>query len=171
MLQKKEINKLLDDLQDYLFPGFFSNKVIGKDDVVFDLCKIFKKLEVKEYKANKFVNKIEEIKKLLLKDVEATFNGDPASKSYEEIIMSYPGLYAIMVYRLSHELYINEVPMLPRLMSEIAHSKTGIDIHPGPRRAPMPPARKIYPAPSIEPTTSGTSATAALLFFDCFTER
>ena len=131
MLQKKEINKLLDDLQDYLFPGFFSNKVIGKDDVVFDLCKIFKKLEVKEYKASKFVDKIEEIKKLLLKDVEATFNGDPASKSYEEIIMSYPGLYAIMVYRLAHELYINDVPMLPRLMSEISHSKTGIDIHPG----------------------------------------
>ena len=68
---------------------------------------------------------------MLLKDVEATFNGDPASKSYEEIIMSYPGLYAIMVYRLAHELYINEIPMLPRLMSEISHSKTGIDIHPG----------------------------------------
>jgi len=131
MIQKKEINKLLDNLQDYLFPGFFSNKVIGKDDIVFDLCKMFKRLEVNKYSASQFVNKIDEIKKLLLKDIEATFNGDPASKSYEEIIVSYPGIYAIMIYRLAHELYVNEVPMLPRLISEIAHSKTGIDIHPG----------------------------------------
>ena len=130
MIQKKAINKLLDNLQDYLFPGFFSNKVIGKDDIVFDLCKMFKRLEVNKYSASQFVNKIDEIKKLLLKDIEATFNGDTATKSYEEIIVSYPGIYAIMIYRLAHELYVNEVPMLPRLISEIAHSKTGIDIHP-----------------------------------------
>jgi len=131
MIFKKEINKLLDNLQDYLFPSYFSNKIIRKDDIVFDLCKMFKTLEVKDYKASYYVEKLENIKELLLKDIEATYNGDPAAKSKEEIIISYPGIYAIMVYRLAHELYINNIPLLPRLISEIAHSKTGIDIHPG----------------------------------------
>ena len=131
MIFKKEINKLLDNLQDYLFPSYFSNKIIRKDDIVFDLCKMFKTLEVKDYKASYYVEKLENIKELLLKDIEATYNGDPAAKSKEEIIISYPGIYAIMVYRLAHEIYINNIPLLPRLISEIAHSKTGIDIHPG----------------------------------------
>lgn len=131
MIQKKEINKLLDNLQDYLFPGFFSNKIIRKDDIVFDLCKMFKVLEVDNYKASQFVNDLDKIKELLEKDIEATYNGDPAAKSKEEIIISYPGFYAIMIHRLAHKLYINNVPLLPRLISEIAHSKTGIDIHPG----------------------------------------
>ena len=131
MIQKYEINELLDNLQDYLFPGLFSNKNIRKDDIVFDLCKMFKVLEVSNYKASQFVNDLDEIKKMLNKDIEATYNGDPAAKSKEEIIVSYPGVYAIMIHRLAHELYKKEVPLLPRLMSEIAHSKTGIDIHPG----------------------------------------
>ena len=131
MIQKKELNKLLDNLQDYLFPGFFSNKIIRKDDIIFDLCKMFKVLDVNNYKASKFVNDLDKIKELLEKDIEAIYNGDPAVKSKEEIIVSYPGLYAIMIHRLAHELYIKNIPLLPRLMSEIAHSKTGIDIHPG----------------------------------------
>ena len=131
MILKQEINKLIDNIQDYLFPGFFSNKVIRKDDIVFDLCKMFKTLDVKDYKASQFVEGLENIKQLLLKDIDATYNGDPAAKSKEEIIVSYPGIYAVMIYRLAHELYINNIPLLPRLISEIAHSKTGIDIHPG----------------------------------------
>ena len=77
------------------------------------------------------LNEIPNIRKLLATDVQAAFDGDPAAKSYDEIIFSYPGIYAITVYRVAHVLYENDVPLLPRIMTEHAHSKTGIDIHPG----------------------------------------
>lgn len=131
MIFKNEINSLLNDLQDYLFPNMFSNKNIRKEDIIFGLCKMFNTLNFKDLKASQYVESLSEIKKLLLEDIDATFEGDPAAKSKEEIIVSYPGVYAIMVYRLAHELYLHKVPLLPRLMTEIAHSKTGIDIHPG----------------------------------------
>ena len=131
MIFKNEISSFLNDVQDYLFPNLFSNRTIKKDDIIFDLCKMFKTLEVKDYKASQYIEKLSDIKELLLDDIDATFNNDPSSKSKEEIIVSYPGIYAIMVYRLAHELFINNVPLLPRLISEVAHSKTGIDIHPG----------------------------------------
>lgn len=73
------------------------------------------------------------IRKTLAADVQAAFDGDPAAKSHDEIIFSYPGMYALTVYRLAHELYRQEVPLLPRMMTEYAHSHTGIDIHPGAR--------------------------------------
>ena len=78
-----------------------------------------------------FVKRLPEIQKMLLKDVQAGFDGDPAAKSKEEIIFSYPGFYAIYVYRIAHELYLEKVPFIPRIMSEFAHGKTGIDINPG----------------------------------------
>ena len=65
------------------------------------------------------------------KDVEAAFAGDPASKSHEEVILSYPGVEAIVVHRIAHELWIRDIPLLPRMMSENLHGRTGIDIHPG----------------------------------------
>ena len=68
---------------------------------------------------------------ILLTDIQAGFDGDPAAKSKEEIIYSYPGLFAIYVYRVAHVLYQEEVPFLPRIMSEYAHGRTGIDINPG----------------------------------------
>ena len=68
---------------------------------------------------------------MLMKDVDAGFNGDPAAKSKEEIIFSYPGFFAICVYRMAHVLYELEVPFIPRMMTEYAHSGTGIDINPG----------------------------------------
>lgn len=131
MIFKNEISSFLNDVQDYLFPNLFSNRTIKKDDIIFDLCKMFKTLKVNDYKASQYIEKLSDIKELLLDDIDATFNNDPSSKSKEEIIVSYPGIYAIMVYRLAHELFINNVPLLPRLISEVAHSKTGIDIHPG----------------------------------------
>lgn len=67
----------------------------------------------------------------LIKDVQAGFDGDPAAKSKEEIIFCYPGLFAIYVYRIAHELYVENVPYIPRIMTEYAHNKTGIDINPG----------------------------------------
>ncbi|MDO4601853.1 MAG: serine O-acetyltransferase EpsC [Eubacteriales bacterium] len=78
-----------------------------------------------------FVKSLPKIQKMLLKDVQAGFDGDPAAKSKEEIIFSYPGFYAIYVYRIAHELYLEKVPFIPRIMSEFAHGKTGIDINPG----------------------------------------
>ncbi|MCI8342248.1 MAG: serine acetyltransferase [Firmicutes bacterium] len=75
--------------------------------------------------------KIPYIQKMLLKDIQAGFDGDPAAKSKEEIIFSYPGLFAIYVYRIAHELYKMKVPFVPRIMTEHAHSRTGIDINAG----------------------------------------
>jgi serine O-acetyltransferase len=77
------------------------------------------------------LGKIPEIRRMIKLDVEAAFQGDPAAKSHEEVILSYPCLEAILVYRIAHELWVRKVPLIPRMMSEYIHSKTGIDIHPG----------------------------------------
>jgi serine O-acetyltransferase len=76
-------------------------------------------------------NKLPELRGLLNEDVLAAYAGDPAAKSVEEIIFSYPAVQAITTYRIAHELYVEQVPMIPRILSEHAHGKTGIDIHPG----------------------------------------
>lgn len=78
-----------------------------------------------------FFEKLPEVQERLVKDVQAGFDGDPAAKSKEEIISSYPGVFAIYVYRLAHILYTEKVPFIPRIMTEYAHGKTGIDINPG----------------------------------------
>jgi serine O-acetyltransferase len=71
------------------------------------------------------------IRRLLKTDIQAAFDGDPAASSFEEIVLSYPGLRAITTHRIAHELYLKNVPLIPRIMSERAHHETGIDIHPG----------------------------------------
>jgi serine O-acetyltransferase len=78
-----------------------------------------------------FLGRIPDLRRVLATDVEAFYDGDPAAFSVDEIIMSYPGLYAVMVYRAAHELHLLGVPLIPRMMTEYAHSRTGIDIHPG----------------------------------------
>jgi serine O-acetyltransferase len=78
-----------------------------------------------------FLNDVPNLQEVLAKDVAAAHEGDPASKYYDEIIFSYPGLFAVTVYRIAHQLYEQGVPLLPRIMTEYAHSLTGIDIHPG----------------------------------------
>ncbi|MDD6467802.1 MAG: serine acetyltransferase [Erysipelotrichaceae bacterium] len=78
-----------------------------------------------------FLNQIPNVRAMIQTDVESAYEGDPAATSIDEIIFSYPGLFAITVYRLAHELYLLQVPMIPRIMTEYAHSITGIDIHPG----------------------------------------
>jgi serine O-acetyltransferase len=79
---------------------------------------------------NFFMSQLPEVRKLLWTDIDAAYEGDPAAKSYEEIILAYPVLEAITIYRMAHLLY-EKVPLLPRIMTEWAHSRTGIDIHPG----------------------------------------
>ncbi len=81
--------------------------------------------------SEQFISRLPDIQKMMLMDVQAGFDGDPASKSKEDIIFSYPGLFAIFVYRAAHELYIRNVPYIPRIMTEYAHGKTGIDINAG----------------------------------------
>ena len=78
-----------------------------------------------------FVKRLPRIRELLMKDVEALYEGDPAAESYEEVMICYPGFYAISIYRLAHELQLLKTPLIPRIMTEFAHEKTGIDIHPG----------------------------------------
>ncbi len=78
-----------------------------------------------------FLNDIPRLQKMLAKDIAAAFEGDPAARYYDEIIFSYPGLFAITVYRMAHQLHQQGVPLIPRIMTEYAHGITGIDIHPG----------------------------------------
>lgn len=86
--------------------------------------------EDNEQIAKAFFNNLPELYRLLNTDIEATFAGDPAAKSEFEVIRAYPGFYAISFYRLAHSLYQLGVPLIPRILTEYAHSKTGIDIHP-----------------------------------------
>ncbi|MBO7165940.1 MAG: serine acetyltransferase [Kiritimatiellae bacterium] len=78
-----------------------------------------------------FMNSLPNVRRMLQEDISAAYDGDPAAMSKLEVVMAYPGLFAITVHRVAHELYKLKVPLLPRVMSEYAHSKTGIDIHPG----------------------------------------
>ena len=78
-----------------------------------------------------FMDKLPELRDVLATDVQATFDGDPSASNKDEIVFSFPGIYAITIHRLAHELYLRSVPLIPRIMSEYAHNVTGIDIHPG----------------------------------------
>ena len=147
---KGEIISILEDLKALFFPAYF-----GKTDCLeplefseqllssvyyrlkkqIELALSFNSQENVKAKAEKiseeFISSLPSVHKLLIKDVHATFDGDPAANSFEEIIFSYPGFYAIMVYRIAHLLYLSRVPFIPRIMSEYAHGKTGVDINPG----------------------------------------
>jgi serine O-acetyltransferase len=78
-----------------------------------------------------FIAQLPALRKMLWTDIDAAYEGDPAAKSYEEIILAYPALEAIAIQRMAHELYLKALPLIPRIMTEWAHSRTGIDIHPG----------------------------------------
>ncbi len=91
---------------------------------------------VAQQKTLEFLQRLPEVRLVLELDVQAAYEGDPAAKGFHEIIFCYPGLEAVTVHRLAHELLILGVPLIPRMMTEDAHSKTGIDIHPGARIGP-----------------------------------
>ena len=109
---------LLERIEKQLFRQIALTLPEGQEDRAADL-------------AAEMVAKLPQIAQKVQMDLEATFDGDPAAASREEILFSYPGLFAILVYRVAHELYHMQIPILPRMMSEYAHSHTGIDIHPG----------------------------------------
>ncbi len=158
MINKKIIIEIIDRLRKILFPGYFDNSKIRSEYIRYivgehlefiqynlrkqiaralgsgDACSECPKstLENKaEEITDRFLEKIPMIREYLYTDVQAAFDGDPAASSTDEVIFSYPGLYAITVYRIAHELQLLNVPMIPRIMTEHAHSQTGIDIHPG----------------------------------------
>jgi serine O-acetyltransferase len=79
----------------------------------------------------RFVEQLVELRQKISLDVEAAYEGDPAAKGYDEIVLAYPAIRALLIHRIAHQLYLDEVPLLPRIMSEYAHDRTGIDIHPG----------------------------------------
>ncbi|HHU07062.1 MAG TPA: serine acetyltransferase [Clostridiaceae bacterium] len=81
--------------------------------------------------SQKLIEGLADIQQLLYKDAQAGFEGDPAARSVDEVILTYPGFFAVFVYRIAHFLFLENVPFIPRIMSEHAHSITGIDIHPG----------------------------------------
>ena len=146
--ERAAVLEILSDFQKLLFPAYFGDKHLVKlppeQYSALLLHHVMEKLErqialalpeAEEARAKdicrQMVEKLPRIQDLLMKDLSVTFDGDPAATSKEEIIFCYPGYYAIFVYRIAHELYEAKVPTIPRMMSEYAHSQTGIDINPG----------------------------------------
>lgn len=128
---KALLSSFIDDIKDYLFPNYFS-EVTDLEAKLEDSKRLFLLTVSKdETKKEKFFSSLDDVKEKLLKDLEFFYESDPASKSYEEIVVTYPGFYAIMVYRIAHLLVSLDIPLIPRFISEVAHSRTGIDIHPG----------------------------------------
>jgi serine O-acetyltransferase len=87
--------------------------------------------EVSQKACVDFMKTIPKVREYLETDLDAAYDGDPAARSRDEVLFSYPGMYAITVYRLAHELFLLGIPLIPRMMTEEAHGRTGIDIHPG----------------------------------------
>jgi serine O-acetyltransferase len=155
---KDAVIDILYKLRKIIYPGYFRNKsykvyTIRNDismlleDVIFNLIKQisivlkyipkFENADEKTLSENaerltfEFLRKIPKIREYIETDVQAAFDGDPAAYNKDEIIFSYPGLFAILTNRIAHELYLLGIPLIPRIMTEYAHSETGIDIHPG----------------------------------------
>ncbi len=155
---RRRVIGILVRCRDLLFPGYFTRGPLEDINLEYhlgqELTRLFEELSTQithairhdcfRYElpcshcrdrgyeaASGFLERLPELRRRLAADVRAAREGDPASKSVDEVIFSYPGLFAIMTYRLAHELLHQEVPLLPRIMTEYAHSRTGIDIHPG----------------------------------------
>ena len=155
---RNEIYEVLDDLLAVLFPGSYGKEKIARAETNFFLSDTLRHVsfkigrhieEVFLYRCKKqqcencscekraedalkhLIESLPAIRSLLMEDIQAAFEGDPAAKYLDEIVLSYPCIEAISTYRIAHLLYGLDVPIIPRIMSERAHSRTGIDIHPG----------------------------------------
>lgn len=154
---REAVTDILNDLCDLLYPGFWRRQNLHPGNVIYYvgdvLDGLFDKLQKQISRAFRhdqttpvarasveatssektvgFLHSLPRLRNALDRDVQAALEGDPAAKSHAEIVFCYPGLLAITVYRLAHELLAQGVPMIPRMMTEHAHSVTGIDIHPG----------------------------------------
>ncbi len=158
---KAKVSALIDDIRCAMFPNIYDTQVCKADqlagsaairleraavlldcmiaEVLVNRCHLQEKggnecnkcHDTAHDLAERFMNGLPRIAELLNTDIEAAYLGDPAAISHEEILLSYPGFEAVSIFRLAHELYAMDVPLLPRMMTEYAHSKTGIDINPG----------------------------------------
>jgi len=155
---KEEVVDLVQQSQRILFPGYFTEMMLSPSSLEYHLGQnlaIFYENLARQISsairhdcfrhnqscsrcsershriADEFVRALPEIRELLESDIAATLEGDPAAANADEVIFSYPGLFAILVYRLAHKLIELEVPIIPRIMSEYAYHRTAIDIHPG----------------------------------------
>ncbi len=155
---REAIFEILNEILSTLFPGVWSKRRIQNNDISFYLDDSLRHVTYKlsniindilHYHCSKnkcngcnckeeaidmstsIIKKLPIIRRILMKDIESAFDGDPASKSLDEVLLSYPFVEAIATHRVAHELYKCGVPIIPRIMSEKAHSTTGIDIHPG----------------------------------------
>ncbi len=141
--EQKSVQEILNACMSLFFPQYYASPGITLEE---DLAYIREELTIQITKAfafqgdpavnaeditGQFLTLLPEVKRILLTDIQAIYDGDPAAVDQGEVILTYPGFHAIMVYRLAHLLYRLHVPYLPRMMSELAHSRTGIDIHPG----------------------------------------
>ncbi len=154
---KRAIASICEDFLQLLFPGFHDQEAIHSDHLArvtahrigaiadrlkTEVCKSLRIREpdcpdaAAEKRLMELLGSLPRVRELLRDDVEAAYEGDPAARSYEEIILSYPYLEAIAIQRLAHLLYLENVPLVPRIMTEWAHARTGIDIHPGAKIGP-----------------------------------
>ena len=106
----------------------YSDYDVNYTEYKHDINKLIKKAETLTVE---FLDELVDIRKILSTDIQSALRGDPAAKNSNEVILSYPGIEAIMIYRLAHSLWLKDIPLVPRIMTEYAHSRTGIDIHPG----------------------------------------
>ena len=144
---RKDIIEIIQNLMELLFPCYYRlENVLREPGALLSVTRsslirqVFSAFsfagepisqDKAEELADTFLSRLPGVKALLFKDVEALYNGDPAAKCREEILISYPGFLAIMIYRFAHEIYTLQIPFLSRIMTEYAHAKTGIDIHAG----------------------------------------
>ncbi|HOV98076.1 MAG: serine acetyltransferase [Bacteroidetes bacterium] len=140
---KKEAQNFIDTLLSILFPHFCKENCLTENELKANLTLLERDLKqillpilqnttMKESEiARQFMASLPQINEMLWKDAEAIYAGDPAAESVDEVILAYPGFIAIAMYRVAHEFYKMRIPIFPRLITEYAHEKTGIDIHPG----------------------------------------
>lgn len=143
MVSRRDTESFIQDLLQLLFPHFAETKCVspiqldGQLDILaahlnYLLHPIQSELETsKEHITTAFFEQLPDIYNALLQDARCLYHGDPAATSVDEVIIAYPGFYAIAIYRIAHALHCLGVPVIPRLLSEFAHQRTGIDIHPG----------------------------------------
>ncbi len=136
-IDKKKLYDALDTLVDHVLFPICANEITGERglykfySVLIENMSVFLGLEKSKEVADIFVKKLPWLQEQLYNEATVFSQNDPAADSVEEVILAYPGFFALTVYRISHELYTLKVPVIPRLFSEYAHAKTGVDINPG----------------------------------------
>lgn len=156
-VNKNIIIDILEEIRCVIFPGFFEIKNLNRDSIEYHVGELLEDIQYRLKKqvtralyhtdekdireadvqrraeeiVKAFLQRIPHLRQILATDVQAAYDGDPAAFNTDEVIFSYPGVFAITVNRIAHELHVLGVPLIPRMMTEYAHSLTGIDIHPG----------------------------------------